>query len=123
MNKLEELFQLEFQSEAGGVSRFHCKTDAGHPLFAGHFPGMPIVPGVCLLNVVKRAVSQKLDREVSFWKIRECKFLSAINPMENKVFDIEFGLTGEQEVRAAVFIGDTRCMKLKVTLSCEWKDI
>ena len=123
MNKLDELFQLEFQGEAGGICRFRCQTDAGHPLFAGHFPGMPIVPGVCLLNVVKRAVSQRLERAVSFGKIREAKFLSAINPSENKAFDIEFGLTDGQEVRAAVFIGDTQCMKLKATLSCEWKDI
>ncbi|SFS53315.1 3-hydroxyacyl-[acyl-carrier-protein] dehydratase [Porphyromonadaceae bacterium NLAE-zl-C104] len=123
MDKLEKLFQLKFQSETGGICRFRCETDATHPVFAGHFPEMPIVPGVCLLNVVKRAVSERLERKVSFGKIRECKFLSAINPMENKVFDIEFGLTDDQEVRAAVFIGDTQCMKLKATLSREWKNI
>jgi 3-hydroxyacyl-[acyl-carrier-protein] dehydratase len=123
MNKLDELFQLEFQGETGGSYRFRCETDAGHPLFAGHFPGMPIVPGVCLINVVKRAVSQRLEGAVWFEKIRECKFLSAINPNENKAFDIEFGLNGGQEVRAAIFIGDTQCMKLKATLSHEWKDI
>lgn len=122
MNKLEELFQLGFQSETGGIYRFRCETDAAHPIFAGHFPGMPIVPGVCLLNAVKRAVSQKLGCEVLFEKIRECKFLSAINPLENKAFEIEFGLTDGQ-VRAGVFIGDTQCMKLKATLSCGWKDI
>ena len=123
MNKLDELFQLEFQGEAGGTYRFRCEVDAAHPLFAGHFPGMPIVPGVCLLHVVKRAVSRRVEREVQFEKIRECKFLSAINPVENKAFEIELRLTDGQEVRAAIFIGDTQCMKLKATLSCGWKDI
>jgi 3-hydroxyacyl-[acyl-carrier-protein] dehydratase len=124
MNELEKLFQLEFQRETGGVCRFRCETDSRHPLFAGHFPGMPVVPGVCLLNAVKRAISQRLGREVTFWKIRECKFLSAINPVENSSFDIEFELTGEQqEVRAGIFTGLTQCMKLKATLFCEWKNI
>lgn len=123
MNKLDELFQLEFQGETGGVYRFRCETDADHPLFAGHFPGMPIVPGVCLLNMVKCAVSHKLAQEVRFEKIRECKFLSAINPVENKAFDIEFGLIDGQEVRATIFKGDTQCMKLKATVSDGWKSL
>lgn len=123
MGKLEELFQLEFVGETGGISRFRCNTDARHPVFEGHFPGMPVVPGVCLLNGVKRAISQKLGRAVSFAKIRECKFLSAINPLENSEFDIVFEMADGQDVRAGIFTGNTQCMKLKATLSCEWKNI
>lgn len=123
MNKLDELFQLEFQGETGDICRFRCVTNADHPLFAGHFPRMPIVPGVCLLHVVKRAVSHKLECEVRFGKIREAKFLSAINPVEDNAFDIEFRMTEGQEVRATIFIGDTQCMKLKATVSGEWKSL
>ncbi len=123
MATLDELFQLEFQGESEGISRFRCKTDARHPLFGGHFPGMPIVPGVCLLNAVKRAVSQRVGRAVSFEKIRECKFLAVINPMEHPAFDLEFSLAEAPQVRASIFRGDTQCLKLKATLSGEWKDI
>ena len=33
---------------------------ANHPVFAGHFPGRPIVPGALLLDAVLHAALQKL---------------------------------------------------------------
>tara|TARA_R110001599_G_scaffold64023_3_gene179243 strand:+ start:908769 stop:909059 length:291 start_codon:yes stop_codon:yes gene_type:complete len=51
-----------------------------HPAFAGHFPGMPITPGVVLLDLAMLAIAQHRQREIQPCKIRTLKFLSPVLP-------------------------------------------
>ena len=51
-----------------------------HPIYAGHFPGQPVVPGMCTLTVVRECLGKILARNVMFSSIKECKFLSALIP-------------------------------------------
>lgn len=56
-----------------------------HPAFAGHFPGMPILPGVLLLDAAIHAVLQArraLGDLDPACQISSVKFLSPVNPGE-----------------------------------------
>lgn len=62
----------------------------GHPAFAGHFPGRPIVPGVVLLDAAVYAALQTLPHTTALdahgnpgtWQISSAKFLSPVGPGE-----------------------------------------
>lgn len=51
-----------------------------HPAFPGHFPGMPITPGVVLLDEALLAISQHAGLELSQCSISSLKFLSPVAP-------------------------------------------
>lgn len=53
---------------------------AGHPAFAGHFPGRPIVPGVVLLDLVTAAVCTDAPRVLA--SVPNVKFLQPLRPDE-----------------------------------------
>ncbi|MBH2009253.1 MAG: hypothetical protein I8H71_06095 [Xanthomonadaceae bacterium] len=56
---------------------------ADHPAFAGHFPGMAILPGVLLLDAAVHAVSQALGASgPAGCQISSAKFLSPVGPGE-----------------------------------------
>lgn len=61
---------------------------ADHPAFPGHFPGMPIVPGVVLLDEALHAMEDALAH-VSSWKISSVKFLSPLGPDSHVVIEYE----------------------------------
>jgi 3-hydroxyacyl-[acyl-carrier-protein] dehydratase len=52
---------------------------ADHPAFAGHFPGMPIVPGVVLLDEVIQAIAADIGH-AGGWDIATVKFLHPLGP-------------------------------------------
>ncbi|MCC6462177.1 MAG: hydroxymyristoyl-ACP dehydratase [Saprospiraceae bacterium] len=61
-----------------------------HPIFEGHFPGLPVVPGVCMVQMTKELLERSLGRPTQLATARNIKFLSVLNPEENKT--VRFGL-------------------------------
>ncbi len=57
---------------------FHIPSD--HPAFAGHFPGMPITPGVVLLDQALHAIAVAQQLDLQKCKISSVKFLSPVLP-------------------------------------------
>lgn len=53
---------------------------ADHPAFAGHFPGLPIVPGVVLLDEALYAIRQALNIEPASCRIAAAKFFHPVGP-------------------------------------------
>ena len=55
---------------------------AGHPSLAGHFPGVPVLPGVLLLDEVLRSVDADSGANGERWRIGRAKFLKPVRPGE-----------------------------------------
>ena len=51
---------------------------ADHPAFAGHFPGIPIVPGVVLLDEAIQAIAAEIGH-AGGWSVASVKFLNALH--------------------------------------------
>lgn len=59
---------------------------ADHPVFAGHFPGRPIVPGVLLLDWLLARIVAAQGSAPAPWAIANAKFLSPVGPGETLSF-------------------------------------
>jgi 3-hydroxyacyl-[acyl-carrier-protein] dehydratase len=59
--------------------------NAGHQIFEGHFPGQPVVPGVCMMQMVKEIMEEVLQKKSNLVKAHEMKFLAIIDPQQNNI--------------------------------------
>jgi 3-hydroxyacyl-[acyl-carrier-protein] dehydratase len=78
-------------SSAGRRVIASLEIPADHPAYAGHFPGMPVLPGVVLLDAVLRAIGS-LGRDAvpgpgaaahpgsPLWQIAAAKFQTVVRP-------------------------------------------
>ena len=71
-----------------------------HPVFVGHFPGHPIVPGVLLLDWTQRAIESTIG--VVLIGLYEAKFRSPAIPGD--VLELEYEAT-ESDVRFEIRCG------------------
>ena len=70
-----------------------CRAiSAAHPSLPGHFPGMPLVPGVVILDEVLAALRQ-WRKDCQLTAIRAVKFLVPLKP--DQTFTICFSATDD----------------------------
>ena len=77
---------------------------ADHPAFAGHFPGMPILPGAVLLDEALRIIELDLGIDISQWQLTAAKFLEIVRPGD--WLTIEHAAVADGTVRFAVRVAD-----------------
>lgn len=91
-----------------------------HPLYQGHFPGHPVVPGVCMLQLIKECAEDIRRQSLQYAQIGSCKFLSAIDPTKNATLELTLKLgetaDGQIQLLAEGKAGDDCFIKLKAQL-------
>ncbi|HEV2479319.1 MAG TPA: hypothetical protein VGS79_06635 [Puia sp.] len=83
---LNDLYSIEKWSASdttAGEVRAVLVLNATHPIFAAHFPGQPVVPGACQLQMVEELLSHFLDAEFRLVNAGQLKFLTPIDPRRN----------------------------------------
>jgi 3-hydroxyacyl-[acyl-carrier-protein] dehydratase len=88
---------------------------ADHPAFAGHFPGMPILPGAVLLDEALRVVARNLALDLTQWQIASAKFLDSVRPGESLI--VEHSATAHDSVRFSVRVADRTALAGTLTMS------
>ena len=63
-------------------AEYRWQVPVDHPVFAGHFPGQPIVPGVVLLDQAILFAEKMLACPAGNWQVGNAKFLSPVLPGE-----------------------------------------
>ncbi len=93
--------------------------DAEHKILKGHFPGQPVVPGVCMMQIVRELTELATNKKLKIVEGDNLKFLSIIDPRQNR--EVEVTLTNKEEgdsyiVNATLFAGAVTFFKFKGTL-------
>jgi len=85
----------------GDLLKTTISLNPAHDIFKGHFPGNPIVPGVCMMQMVKEILENQLGKKLRLVKADSIKFLSFINPNEHPQVGLEIKMsTVDEQVKA-----------------------
>ena len=67
----------------------NLEVGADHPVFAGHFPGRAIVPGVMLLEWAQAEIGLALGCAPHELRVREAKFFAPLEPGQRATLRFE----------------------------------
>ena len=68
------------------------QLNPSHDIFKGHFPGNPVLPGVCIVQILKEILMYHLDNKLILSSASSIKYLSFINPEVNSIVNFEVEL-------------------------------
>lgn len=91
----------------------YAALNPAHVIFQGHFPGSPVVPGVCLVEMVKEIVSDQLHTPLTIYRADTVKFLAVVNPLVHHLLKFEISIVhGDMiKVKCVVHWQDVICLK------------
>lgn len=94
-----DLFRIESRMEGlpEGQSGFNIVLNPDHVIYKAHFPGQPVTPGVCILQMLQELLSVQCDKQLYIRKIKNAKFTSMISPLTDSRVSVVFSsLTPEE---------------------------
>lgn len=94
------------------------KLNATHDVFKGHFPDSPVMPGVCMIQMIKELIEQALDKKLFLNVVSNVKFMAIINPVVNETIDLKMNISemeGIVKVKNVTSYEDTVALKLSAT--------
>lgn len=81
MKLINDFFTIEGKHESEGTIEYLLALNSGHFIYKAHFPGEPITPGVCIIQMVKELAEEHLGMELNVKKVKNVKFLNIISPV------------------------------------------
>jgi 3-hydroxyacyl-[acyl-carrier-protein] dehydratase len=84
----------ELKQNADGTAIFEFRFGADDPVFAGHFPNRPLLPGVFQLEMARVAAESVLNFPLSVREISRAKFQRPILPDEIVRLELKLSETG-----------------------------
>ena len=109
------MFKIALLTQTDGQIYAELQIDQQNEIFAGHFPDHPVVPGACMLQIVKEILAGTLKADLGLIQADNIKFLSLVEPSTGSV---QLNITYQQvysglKVSASLLAGETACMKLQ----------
>jgi 3-hydroxyacyl-[acyl-carrier-protein] dehydratase len=118
--KLYTIINMEGTGETLNVS---VMIMCDHPVFDGHFPANPILPGVCTLHIAGELLSKHLDQKLLLVKSDNIKFMSLVIPTKKTILNYEINFNHKESnilsVKCTVTSNEVDILKMKGSYLCQ----
>jgi len=111
---IQNLYSIQSFTANGESVSASVKLNKDHEVFKGHFPGNPIMPGVCTIQLVKELTEKALKKELFLSVVSNVKFMAIINPEKNDTIQVSLHISEEEGniiVKNSVSFDDTLALK------------
>lgn len=92
-----------------------------HEIFKGHFPGNPVTPGVCMMQIIKEIAEEVLSQKLKMTSSSNVKFMAIINPEVTPELELTLDIIEKEDdtytVKNVTKFEDTVALKLSSNFS------
>lgn len=115
---LTDFYTLESSEKAeNGSFIANISLNKNHNIFKGHFPGNPVTPGVCMMQIVKELTEEFTGKKLFLKSASNVKFMAIINPFETPDLTLQLDIKESEEeikVKNVTSFGETIALKMSV---------
>ncbi|MDR0756304.1 MAG: glycosyltransferase [Tannerella sp.] len=125
MKLIDDFFYIRQTHESESGFGYTIVLNKDHFIYRAHFPGNPITPGVCIIQLCKELMERRLERPLFVRRALNVKFLSVINPEVCDTLQVNFSKvsTAEDGCRITVSICRDDTQFARASLFLQWREV
>ena len=115
---LKDFYTIESMETVESTTTTLVSVNKEHEIFKGHFPGNPVMPGVCMIQIIKEITEKATNKSLFLSVLSNIKFMALVNPEESTILKIETEITDdahEIKIKNTAWFQDTIALKLNAT--------
>lgn len=112
----DSYFKILSQQTDGADTQFEVEMLASHPVYEGHFPGKPVSPGVCNMQMLKECAETLIGREMMLNFVKQYRMMAVMSPQATPQVQIRMNLAETEEgytLSASVWMGEQQLIDFK----------
>lgn len=113
--QLNDFYKVNELNVEENLAKANITINKDHRIFKGHFPGNPVTPGVCMMQIVKELTEEIVGSKLFMQSSSNVKFMAIINPENTPDLDLTLDISKTDEgykVKNTVVFGETPALKL-----------
>ncbi|MDR1223489.1 MAG: beta-hydroxyacyl-ACP dehydratase [Tannerella sp.] len=121
MTLLNDYFKIDSRTADHDETLFRITLLPEYRAYAGHFPGNPVSPGVCNIQMIRECAQLLTGKRLFLGYISQCRLSAVITPQTTPQLQLRMQLSVEADgiygVRATVGDGTVTCIDFKGELT------
>jgi 3-hydroxyacyl-[acyl-carrier-protein] dehydratase len=77
---LKDFYKVNTLETVEHITTVAITINKDHEIFKGHFPGNPVTPGVCMMQIIKELTEEIVSEKLFMQSSSNIKFMAIINP-------------------------------------------
>lgn len=113
--QLNDFYKVNVLSVDGQLATAQITINSKHDIFKGHFPGNPVTPGVCMMQIIKELTEQVVGKDLFMTASSNIKFMAIINPEKTPDLELQLDISETEDgykVKNTTRFEDTIALKL-----------
>ncbi len=116
---LNDFYVIQSINQENDTLSATVKLNKDHSILQGHFPGNPVVPGVCLMTMAKEVLEHALGQKLVIAEAKSIKFLGVVNPVQQATLQIKCDIVLQEtdfvKTNCTITAGEMVCYKASVS--------
>ena len=122
MKLINDFYHIVATDDSEGKYVCKVKMNAAHNIYSVHFPGNPVTPGVCLVQMVAEMLEQKYSKRFVLSTAVNIKFKRLVSPNDEPSFVFSKIVNEDDLLKTIVSIEDEQGQFVKMSLQYKTTD-
>ncbi len=113
------LYNINKIVEKNNVIEAIVELDVTHNIFKGHFPQQPVLPGVCMMQMVREIFETFFGKKLQLVKADDIRYTAMVDLTKNAhlIFQLQFNRSDEFITTKSKILqtDDVICCRMKAT--------